>query len=144
VGTAGGTVQPEDDHSPDPGVTCFVTGNGLPGGGTGAADVDGGKTTLLSPAWNLTGMTRPALRLFPWYHNHSGPAPGQDTLKIDVTANGTTWVNMESLVQSRAFWEEKIFILSNYVTPSATTRVRIVASDYGAASIVEAAVDDVE
>ncbi|MFN8549183.1 MAG: carboxypeptidase-like regulatory domain-containing protein [Candidatus Eisenbacteria bacterium] len=59
-GTGGGAVQPEDDHSPAPGVTCFVTGNcpgGIPGCGTGDNDVDSGRTTLMSPVINLQGQT---------------------------------------------------------------------------------------
>ena len=59
VGTVynGIAVQPEDDHTPAPGVACFVTGNGAVGGAAGDADVDHGCTTLFSPVFDLSPRT---------------------------------------------------------------------------------------
>ena len=47
VGSA--PVQPEDDHTPAPGVQCYVTGAAA-GASPGANDVDNGTTTLSSPS----------------------------------------------------------------------------------------------
>ena len=44
----GTAAQPEDDAS-DPGVNCFVTGQGSVGGSVGENDIDGGFTTLVTP-----------------------------------------------------------------------------------------------
>ena len=41
------------DASAPPGTLCYITGNGVPGGAIGAADVDGGATTLTSPLINM-------------------------------------------------------------------------------------------
>jgi len=74
-------VQPEDDHTPDPGALCFVTGNGSPGGAAGASDVDGGRTTLLSPIYDLSGHDDVGLVYHRWYVNGRlgvGPARALD------------------------------------------------------------------
>ena len=57
VGTwvGGRPAQPEDDHTPDPGHLCYVTGNGEPGEPAGAHDVDGGCTSLGSPTLDFSG-----------------------------------------------------------------------------------------
>lgn len=145
VGTLGGTVQPEHDHSPAPGVRAFVTGQGFPGAPVGASDVDGGQTTLVSPLLDLSGMSRPTLRYFRWYSNDSGPYPGEDVFRVDVSANGgASWVNLESLGATRAFWEEVTFDLAAYVPLTNQARLRFVASDEGGPSFVEGALDDIE
>jgi hypothetical protein len=82
VGTTYGTppqqVQPEDDCTAPPAHICFVTGNGTVGGAAGANDVDGGMTTLLSPAFNVEGATSATLTYWRWYTNNLGNSPSQD------------------------------------------------------------------
>ncbi|MGD8394600.1 MAG: C25 family cysteine peptidase, partial [Candidatus Eiseniibacteriota bacterium] len=74
VGTEynGYTVQPDLDHTPDPGEICFVTANGAVGGAAGDADVDGGKTTLFSPVFDLEGYEAAAVDYWLWYTNDRG------------------------------------------------------------------------
>lgn len=145
VGTGGGTVQPEDDHTADPGVRCFVTANGTPGGAIGGADVDGGKTTLLSPTLDLTSLSQPVLRYFRWYSNDAGPNPGEDFFRADVSNNGgASWVNLETLGTTKNFWEEKLFSLASLLPITNAMKFRFVAEDALGASIVEAAVDDIQ
>lgn len=144
-GTGAGMVQTEDDHTPDPGIRCYVTGNGPVSGGLGAADVDGGRTTLLSPALNLSSLTRPLLRYFRWYSNDAGPNPGEDVFRVDVSNDaGASWVNLETLGVTRNFWEEKLFDLAAVLPITSTMKLRFVAEDAFGASIVEAAIDDIE
>ncbi|MFH0945760.1 MAG: M14 family metallopeptidase, partial [Planctomycetota bacterium] len=51
----GGTItQPGDDATPGGGTHCYVTGNN--NSSLGADDVDSGKTTLMSPVFDLTGL----------------------------------------------------------------------------------------
>ena len=50
----GTAFQLEDDHTPDPGVIAWVTGN-LPAAGPSDDDVDAGCSTLQSPVWDLSG-----------------------------------------------------------------------------------------
>lgn len=146
VGTQSGTVQPEDDHTPAPGTVCFVTGNTAPGGGIGDNDVDGGATTLLSPIFDLSTATDPYVSYYRWYVNDAGANPGEDVFNVDVSTNGgSTWISLEALGVTRAFWERHEVRLLDLVPLSAQTRFRFVAFDAPASgSIVEAAVDDFE
>lgn len=145
IGTGGGFVQPEDDHTPDPGALCFVTGQGTPGGGIGENDVDGGTTTLLSPVLDLSTVADPILRYHRWYTNSAGGDPGTDFWVTSVSNNGgATWTTLESTTATRAFWEDVTFRLVDYLPVTAEMRVRFVASDVGGGSVVEAAIDDID
>ncbi|MCP4544887.1 MAG: T9SS type A sorting domain-containing protein [bacterium] len=136
-------VQPEDDHTLDPGHICFVTGNGTVGGTAGENDLDGGKTTLLSPVFNLQGATSATISYWRWYTNDLGNNPGQDYWDVDVSTNGTDWVHLEHTVTSDNSWTEQTFDLSTYILFSDNVRFRFVAADEDANSLVEAAVDDI-
>ncbi len=144
VGTVynGSVVQPEDDHTPDPGVACFVTGNGAVGGAAGVADVDGGKTTLLSPTFDLDSVDGASIHYWFWYTNNLGNNPGADYWDVQVTGDGSTWVNLEHTVASTNAWAERTFDLGAYITLTDRVQIRFVAQDTGSNSLVEAAVDD--
>ncbi|MBD3221533.1 T9SS type A sorting domain-containing protein [bacterium] len=145
VGTeySGATVQPEDDHTVAPGTDCWVTGNGPVGGAAGEADVDGGRTTLLSPVFDLSGAISAELSYWRWYSNDAGNNPGSDWWEVSVTSDGTTWVQLEYTQDSAASWQQRTFELSEHVTLTEQVQIRFVASDEGGGSLVEAAVDDV-
>jgi hypothetical protein len=143
TGTPPQPVQPEDDHTADPGHICFVTGNGTVGGLVGDADVDGGKTTLLSPVFNMQGATSATLTYWRWYTNNLGNNPGGDYWDVDVTSDGTNWVHLEHTTASANSWTEYTFNLGAFVTLTSTVRFRFVADDTAPASLVEAAVDDI-
>jgi len=139
IGTA---AQPEDDVTAS-GTDCWFTGQGSPGGSLGENDVDGGKTTLTSAPIDLSsGDARVAFRL--WYSNDTGNSPGADVLEVDVSNDGSTWVNAITDGPSGASggWEVHEFVVSDFVAPSAGVQVRFVAADEGDGSIVEAAVDE--
>jgi choice-of-anchor B domain-containing protein len=137
-----GPVQPEDDHSPGAGGFCFVTGNGIPGKPPGDNDVDGGKTTLTTPALNMATMTDPYVHFARWYFMNSPGEP--DSFLIEISANGSTWVRMSSSLTSQPFWRHDSFRVRDFITPSSTVRVRFIAQDQPPEGIVEAAVDDFE
>jgi len=137
----GTPVQPEDDHT-FLGTLCFVTGNGTPGGSAGENDVDDGATTLLSPPIDLMGMTQPVLGYWRWYSNNAGNAPGSDVWVVQVSANGTDWVDLERTGETQNTWTYHQFLLANYITPTDSVRIRFIAEDAGDGSLVEAAVDD--
>ena len=140
-GTGGGGVQPEDDHTASPGVLCFVTGQAPPGSGVGDNDVDGGRTTLLTPVYDLSAATSPVLVYYRWYSNDAGGNPGTDIFEADISSNGGgTWNDLETLGQTRNFWERMEFDIAAYAT--AQVRIRFIASDEGGGSVVEAAIDD--
>jgi choice-of-anchor B domain-containing protein len=136
-----GPVAPPFDATPGAGGFCFVTGNGPPGAGVGDHDVDGGQTTLTSPPLNLTSMEDPVVGFWRWY---SMSTPGDpDSFLVEVSADGSTWVGVRSLRESDPAWRFDSFHVKDFITPSASVRVRFIAQDDGPGGIVEAAVDDV-
>jgi hypothetical protein len=140
IGTA---AQPENDHTPDPGVLAWITGQGTVGGALGEQDVDGGATTLVSPAYDCTGLDVAYVSYWRWYSNNSGSAPNADNMPIEISGdNGATWVLLENVTENAAAWVQKTFRVSDFVTPSAQVRVRFRAQDTGTGSIVEAGIDD--
>ena len=56
--------------------------------------------------------------------------------------NGTNWVQMELVTENANAWVSKSFRISDFVTPTATMKVRFVASDLATGSVVEAGLDD--
>lgn len=138
----GSTVQPGEDHTPDPASFCFVTANGSVGGTAGEADVDGGKTTLLSPVFDLSDAITASVGYWRWYTNNLGNNPGQDYWDVDVTADGETWVHLEHTMDSDNSWVYHEYLLDGVVPLSETVQIRFVADDTSPGSLVEAAVDD--
>lgn len=146
VGTYDGQlpVQPETDHTVDPGQLCWVTGQGTDPFSIGQADVDNGRTTLVTSAYDLTGLGEPTVRYFRWYVNEGGPSV-DDVFRVDVSSNnGTTWVNLETLGETRREWEQVEFYLPDYITITNQAKLRFIADDSGGGSIVEAGIDDFE
>jgi choice-of-anchor B domain-containing protein len=144
VDPIGTSAQPEDDHTPAPGVKCWVTGQGTLGGQAGQSDVDGGKTTLVSPKYDLSGQADPYLTYWRWYSNNLGGNPNQDSMPVEITNNGgLTWVQLELVNQNAGAWVKKTFRVKDYVEPTANVYVRFIARDEGPGSLVEAGVDDI-
>jgi aminopeptidase S len=141
VGTA---AQPEDDHSVS-GTKCWITGNGAVGASVGAADIDGGTTTLASPAYSTAALSDPYVSYWRWYSNNQGSDPNNDSMPIQISGNGgTTWVQLELVTENAGAWVQKKFRVLDFVTPTAgTIKLRFIARDLGAGSVVEAGVDDI-
>jgi hypothetical protein len=139
-------AQPADDFS-NPGTLAAFT-DCRAGGSVGDFDIDNGTTTLTSPAINATppeGFTASEIYVSyaRWYSNDQGSAPGQDTMPVEISSNnGATWTALETVNENLNAWTVKTFRVSDFVTPTATLRVRFVARDLGSGSVVEAGVDD--
>jgi hypothetical protein len=142
VSSGGQVAQPEDDHTPDPGVICFVTGNADPGAPSGSNDVDGGKTTLLSPVFDLADAVSATLSYWRWYTNDLGNNPGEDWWTVDVTDDGVGWTHLEYTQASANSWNEYTFNIADFVSFTDHFQVRFIAEDLSPGSLVEAAVDD--
>jgi murein tripeptide amidase MpaA len=144
----GTAAQPEDDHTPPPGVRCWVTGAAA-GANVGANDVDGGATTLTSPIIDalpprFTAVTETRLTYARWYSNNQGSNPNQDSMPVLVSNDGgATWVQIEDVTENAGGWVVKSWRLEDFLPVTGRMRVRFVARDLGAGSVVEAAVDDV-
>ena len=151
--TAGGMiVQPGNGRTTSGAPSmCAFTGNAPPGQGIGTNDIDGGKTTLQSPVYDLSGYEKPAIGYWRWYINNppGGANPGIDFWQVFITNDLQNWVRVERTQTSDNSWRQKAIIVEDYVVPSATVSLLFVAQDsvnpaldLNGGSIVEAAVDD--
>jgi len=137
----GTDYQPENDHTPDPGHLCFVTGNGAPGGSAGEQDVDNGRTTLLSPLFDLSGASWAKLSYWRWYVDATSI---DDDFWVYISNDGGgTWQLLEQVPESAYPWTQAVFAdLGGQIALTAQMRLKFVAEDAGSASLVEAAIDD--
>jgi hypothetical protein len=137
-------VAPEDDNTPT-GVRCFVTGDQPSGSGIGANDIDGGTTTLQSPVFSLEYFLEPSLEYYRWYSNNQGASPGNDFWTVRVSSNsGTTWTVVENTNATDNSWQQQSVALTGVIAFTDQMVIQFRASDLGAGSVVEAAVDDIQ
>lgn len=138
----GTTAQPEDDHTPAPGVNAYIT-DCRAGTNQGSYDVDNGKTTLRSPKFALSQYQDVALVYYRWYSNDTGADPGNDYWVVQVNNNiGSGWIYLENTKVSNRSWLKREFKLRDYITLSDSVQIQFVASDYPLGAVVEAGVDD--
>jgi len=147
VDPVGTTAQPEDDASAT-GTMCWVTGQGLVGGGLGDNDVDAGATVLTSPAYDTSAFGDAAISYNRWYSNGTGGAPFTDVFRIEYsTNNGANWSPLETVGPAGAGttpgWVAVSYRMSDLgVVGAASLKFRFTAEDIGTGSLVEAAIDD--
>jgi choice-of-anchor B domain-containing protein len=140
TGAVPGEVQPETDRSPPPGQMCWVTGQGTNPADVGQNDVDNGKTSLTSPAFDVSGMSDARIGYWRWFY-----ASGQsdDWFAVLISNDGgANWVSVDTTHGYHNHWEERTIRVADFVTPSAQVRVRFVAADLTPGTVVEAALDD--
>lgn len=114
------------------------------GSGANSYDVDGGTTSVQSPAIKLPGTAGQKLT-FRYYLAHGSNASSADALRVSIVEDGgtTTTVLLEqgAANDDDAAWANASIPLDAWA--GTTIRVRFEATDGGSASLVEAAVDDV-
>lgn len=124
------------------GVNDLVTGR-LAGAAAGDFDIDGGVTTIQSPA--ITLPSTGALTLsFSYYLAHGSNASSADFLRVRIAGNTTTLVfeKLGAAANVNGAWATATANLGAFA--GQTVRIRIEAADASTASLVEAAVDDVK
>jgi glucose/arabinose dehydrogenase len=126
------------------GVSCFITGLSA-GGSAGANDIDGGGTSIQSPAIALPATGTLTLT-FRYYLAHLSNATSGDYFRVRVVgANGTpqtVFTRSASASVRGAVWTTQSVNLSAF--GGQTVRLRIEAADISSpASLVEAGVDNV-
>jgi carboxypeptidase T len=123
------------------GANDLVTGR-LAGGAAGDFDIDGGTTTIRSPAIPLTGGSTYRLSLS-YYLAHGSNATSADFFRVRVIGTTTaTVLNVPGAAIDRdSAWATASADLSAFA--GQTVRIAIEAADASTASLVEAAVDDV-
>jgi Subtilase family len=119
----------------------LVTG-ALAGAAAGDADIDGGVTTVQSPAITIPAGGTVTLSLS-FYFAHGTNSSVDDFFRVEVVGATTTKVIEElgSTANDDAVFASRQVNISAFA--GQTVRIRISASDLVGASLVEAAVDDV-
>ncbi len=146
--TNGDTIQTGRDHSTGSGK-CAVTGNAASTASTpGNADVDGGRTSLLTPVFDLSPYNKPIISYWRWFSNsQSSNNPGKDLWKVWASYdNGTTWNMVEKTYKPDVRWRRSVYIPD--LSKGNQVMLMFVATDSAATATagtwVEAAVDDIE
>ncbi|MCA9305495.1 MAG: VCBS repeat-containing protein [Phycisphaerales bacterium] len=131
------------------GQWAFVTMNGAPGGAASASDVDGGPTILTSPVFDLSGKDA-RVSYSRWFYCNQQGQTGADELVTEVSNNdGQSWVVVHAIDGTNAFpgtepdWEQAVFVVSDFVTPTDQVRVRFRTQDQPNSSVTEAGIDSV-
>lgn len=135
--SSGGRIyQPGSDHTPGSGRLCWVTG-ATAGTSVGSNDVDGGKTTCLSPVIDLSHVALPTLSIWLYYSESVNPG---DPFTIEMSDNGgQSWSEIYRRNTSTPAWQQVQVELPGQMT--GTMQFRFSAQDLSA-SLVEACVDD--
>ncbi len=143
VGTSqsGAAVNPEDDHTAEPGIKCFVTGSGTPGENAFANDVDDGCTTLQSPLFDLSQAEKAYINYWRWFANVLVTADDEFLAEIS-SDGGVSWVTLERESLNQNYWRETFIDLEGVIPFTDQVQVRYVICDYGLPSLLDAAVDD--
>jgi hypothetical protein len=143
---AGQPFQPGDDHTPDPGVACWVT-DGRAGTSVGQYDVDNGYTYLNTPVYDLSAAPVVVVEYWRWFQSYAAGVTGTDEpFTVEASNNGgSTWTVVDLLPRgsnSPAAWVRSQFVLSPATFPtSSQVKIRFKAED-DAVGYTEAAVDD--
>ena len=115
---------------------CFTTGQG-------DEDVDGGVTTLVSPAMDPLGMIRPTIRYRRWLQSENVIA-AEDRFEVELTHDeGATWQLVDLVTFGTSEWIEVDLPLLGLASGS-PVQLRFSARDLGEDSTVVAAVDQLE
>lgn len=142
-------AQPEGDRHSPTGV-CFVTDPdaGPPSASVALNDVDGGATSLISPAILVPAGKTISVGYWLWFSTNQGANPVEDVFRTYIsTDNGETWQLSESVgpggQATRGGWQFRSFTALPGSASATSIRLMFVASDSGGLSVVEAAIDDV-
>ncbi|MFT7670967.1 MAG: Zn-dependent metalloprotease [Planctomycetota bacterium] len=142
---AGGGDRGDPPVDADGSGQCYLTDNV-----DGNSDVDGGSTTVTSPTMMADdgGNGVALLTYHRWFSNTFGGDPENDIFLVEISNdNGATWSILETVgpggPQVNGGWREQSFVISDFLAPTNSMRVRFTASDTGTGSVVEAGVDGV-
>lgn len=121
---------------------CYLTGAGM------LINLDGGSTVLTSPAIGV-GYDVPAARIryARWYSNaYPMGEPNADTFRVFLRTQGSGWQLVEEIStgeEADGGWYVHDFMTTELLTLHAYVQLQFVATDQGAESWIEAAVDNV-
>ncbi len=149
-------VQTGDDHTIGDGNLCAFTGNAGESDPPGTNDVDGGKTTIRTPFFNMTVYENPMIVYWRKFSNDSPSSanPGNDVWQVYISDNGgDTWVPIERTYTADNSWRRNAIRIEDYVNLTSEVGLMFIAQDsviitdpsgFNGGSLVEAAIDDLE
>lgn len=135
------------DHTSGTGQ-CLVTGNAnSPNSAVGAADVDGGVTTVVTPIFNIAGYSEPIIEYYRWYSNNRGSNPNSENWDVKIsTTTSSALFTVDNTNVSDQSWRRRIFRVRDYLPNPNSVEIRLIfrAEDKtnNGGAVVEAAVDD--
>ena len=136
VDPVGSGAQPEDDHT-NYGTNCWVTGQHTAGQPDDFSDVDGGKTTLLSPTWDLSNAE--SVQISYWYWLTRGVA---DQFVVKISNDGGAGYLTAGTYLASTEWRNVTLDLADFYGTPGQLKFSFQAFDNGPASIMEVAIDD--
>jgi glucose/arabinose dehydrogenase len=126
-----------------PSVNCMITGLNA-GSAVGSNDVDGGMTSIQSPAIALPSGGSITLT-FRFYLAHLNNATSADLFRVRVVGNNgspqTVWTRTATASNVAAVWTTQSVNLSAWA--GQTILLRVEAADASSASLIEAGLDNV-
>ncbi len=144
-----GYTQPEDDHSAA-GTMCFVTD--ATGGAWSSYDVDGGKTSVVSPQmdWRQSfapGDSTDAIASISFWGFFFDYTPVDDTLRCAISNDdGVSWKDLVKIegMNKNEWTYYKVYVGTDELAFTENMRVRFQMEDINTATTcAEAAIDDV-
>src|SRR5690606_941187 len=115
--------------------SCFLTDNDAT---SSNSDVDGGPTRLISPVYDLSGLTAATISYARWFYND---APDIDRLTVEVSSNGGASWEVVEVVGHSGVWVQKAWDVGAFVPLTDQFRIRFSAIDNPNISVTEAAID---
>ncbi|MTB51047.1 choice-of-anchor B family protein [Lewinella sp. W8] len=131
--------QPGVDAPRDFGRQAYLTGNGAADASTD--DIDGGTVTLTSPLFDLTRVREPSISYQYWFAVAGGTPPLDDTMRV-LLDNGTDRAELAFYTEWSTEWAADTFVVSDYLEPTATMQLIVIAGDTGEGHLVEAGFDN--
>lgn len=146
--TNGDTIQTGLDHTSGTGK-CAVTGNAASVNNTaGSADVDNGRTTLVTQEYDITPYTQPVVSYWRWFSNsQSSSNPRKDPWKAYSSYdNGLTWTLIERTYAPDVSWRRHVWAPNKAIGNRVRLMFVVTDSAQGGSggTWVEGAVDDIE
>lgn len=144
VGIPASIVQPGTNATPGGTRAAFTQNASSPNDPIGTADVDGGRTTLFTPVYDMSMYVDPVISYSRWFTNEMGSNPNTKNFDVFMTNNGgATWLLVERTRRSDRSWRRNVVRVADLMPPTSTVQLRFVAQDPNPGAVVEAAIDDI-
>jgi hypothetical protein len=138
-------VNPEDDHTPNPGTQCWVTGNPPPGSPYTVEEVDG-ITSIVSPILDMTNVNMVRGSVWLWTYFQTS---GADYLEVSASNDGgSSWTSLIYIPSQPPpsglnSWTEYEFEIWPFdLAFTSQMRFKVTAEDVPTESVLDCAMDD--